>query len=315
MSDVEKEQELRDLYYDPMTGFQSRERLYQKARERGVKVSRREVKEWLESQDTYTRHKPVVKRHKFRKTYVNGLADQIQLDLVDMSKFSHRNQGYRWILTGIEILSRYGFTFPVKRKDTTHMTEAVSNLLEEFKIGFGKYPNVVQFDDGKEFYNVGVKSLLEGKKVRYFSTKSDKKAAVVERFKRTLKTMMWKFFYKSQGYDWLDVLDKLTDNYNNTKHRSIGMKPIEVNEENEFEVWKKVFGGVKDFKKPEYKTGDSVGIHKYKSVFSKGYEPNFRSEVFKIICVFRGPPTPTSLKTLKTKNRSSEGFTSRNSQK
>ena len=89
--DVEKEQELRNLFYDPMTGYQSRERLYQKAKERGLNVSRPEVKQWLESQDTYMRHKPVVKRHKFQKTYVNDLADQIQLDLVDISKFSHKS--------------------------------------------------------------------------------------------------------------------------------------------------------------------------------------------------------------------------------
>ena len=65
MGDVEKEQELRDFYYDPMTGYQSRERLYQKAKESGLKISHREVKEWLETQETYTRHKPVIKRHKF----------------------------------------------------------------------------------------------------------------------------------------------------------------------------------------------------------------------------------------------------------
>ena len=221
MNDVEKEQELRSIYYDPISGYQSRERLYQKARESGLKVSRREVNEWLETQDTYTMHKPVRKRHKFQKTYVNDLADQIQLDLVDLSKFSHKNQGYRWILTGIEILSRYALAFPVQRKDTAHMTEAVTNLLEEFKIGFGKYPNVVQFDDGKEFYNVGVKRLLKGKEIKYFSTKSNKKAAIVERFNRTLKTMMWKYFFKNKTYNWLNVLDQLVDNYNDTKHRSI----------------------------------------------------------------------------------------------
>ena len=59
------------------------------------------------------------------------------------------------------------------------------------------------------------------------------------------------------------------------------MKPIEVNEDKEFQVWKKLFGGSKEFKKPEFKTGDSVRIHKYKSIFTKGYEPNFTSEVFK----------------------------------
>ena len=64
------EQELRDIYYNPETGYQSAERLYQKAKENGLKVSRKIVKEWLESQDTFTRYKPIVRRHKFQKTFL-----------------------------------------------------------------------------------------------------------------------------------------------------------------------------------------------------------------------------------------------------
>ena len=69
------EQRLRDIYYGPGTGFQSVERLYQKAKDDGLSVSRRIVREW--TQDTYTRHKPIVRRHKFLKTFVKDLADQI----------------------------------------------------------------------------------------------------------------------------------------------------------------------------------------------------------------------------------------------
>ena len=94
------------------------------------------------------------------------------------------------------------------------MTRAVEMLLKKFKDRFGKYPNVVQFDEGKEFYNVGVRELLKSHNVEYFSTQSDKKAAVVERFNRTLKTIMWKYFYSKGTYNWLDVLDELTKNYN-----------------------------------------------------------------------------------------------------
>ena len=152
------------------------------------------VKEWLKTQDTYTRYKPVVRKHKHLKTFVKNLADQIQMDLVDMGKYGSKNKGYRWILTAIEILSRFAFTIPVYRKDTKNMTKAVNILLYSFKKRFGKYPNVVQFDEGKEFYNVGVRELLKSHSVDYFSTQSDKKAAIVERFNRTLKTMMWKYF-------------------------------------------------------------------------------------------------------------------------
>ena len=76
----------------------------------------------------------------------------MQMDLVDMGKYANKNKGYRWILTAVEI--RYAFAFPVYRKDVKNMTEAVEELLKTFKERFGKYPNVVQFDEGKEFYNV-----------------------------------------------------------------------------------------------------------------------------------------------------------------
>ena len=200
-SEIITEQALRDIYYDPSEGYQSAERLYQKVKGKGLSVSRKMVREWLKTQDTYTRYnyKPIVRKHKYLKTYVKDLADQMQLDLVDMEKYGNKNKGYRWILTAIEILSRYAFTIPVYKKDTKNMTKAVDLLLENFKRRFGKYPSVVQFDKGKEFYNVGVRNLLKSHDVDYFSTQPDKKAAIVERFNRTLKTMMW----FTPGFMWL----------------------------------------------------------------------------------------------------------------
>ena len=188
--EIELEQGLRDIYYDPKTGYQSTERLYQKALKDDLEVTRNQVKSWLKSQDTYTRYKPIVRKHKFRQTKVNYLGEQIQMDLVDMGSYKNKNKGYYWILTAIEILSRYAFAIPVYRKDTNNMTEAVTELLRQFKQRFGNYPKLEQFDDGKDFYNVGVKSSLEKVDIKYFSTKSDKKAAVVKRFNRTLKTAM-----------------------------------------------------------------------------------------------------------------------------
>ena len=93
-----------------------------------MRVSKRQVKEWLETQDTYTRYKPIIRRHKFRKTRVDYLGEQIQMDLVDMGSYSSKNRGYYWILTAVEILSRYAFAIPVYRKDTKNMTKAVNEL-------------------------------------------------------------------------------------------------------------------------------------------------------------------------------------------
>lgn len=81
-SNIETEQGLREIYYNPSTGYQSAERLYKTALEEGINVSRKAVNEWLKFQDTYTRYKPVVKRHTFRQTFVSCLGEQIQMDLV-----------------------------------------------------------------------------------------------------------------------------------------------------------------------------------------------------------------------------------------
>ena len=75
--DIKKEQGLRDIYYNPATGYQSAERLYRNALEEGLNVSRNEVKEWLKTQDTYTRYKPIVRKHDFRRTYVYYLGEQV----------------------------------------------------------------------------------------------------------------------------------------------------------------------------------------------------------------------------------------------
>ena len=209
-----------------------------------------------------------------------------------MGKYGNKNKGYRWILTAIEILSRFAFTIPVYRKNVESMTKAVKILLENFKKRFGKYPNVVQFDEGKEFYNAGVRELLKSRDVDYFSTHSDKKAAVVERFNRTLKTMMWKYFYSKGTYNWIDVLDELTKNYNNTKHGSILMKPKDVNKTNENMIWITLYGSpTGHLPLPKFRIGDTVRVSKYKSVFAKGYEANFTEEIFKVRKVLRGDPT------------------------
>ena len=171
------------------------------------------------------------------------------------------------------------------------MTKAVNLLLDNFKTRFGKFPNVAQFDEGKEFYNVHVRELLKSHNVNYFSTKSDKKAAIVERFNWTLKTMMWKYFYSKGTYNWVDVLEKLTKNYNNTKHSSILMKPKDVNKTNENIVWVTLYGHVMgDLPLPKFRIRDAVRVSKYKSIFTKGYEANFTEEIFKISKVFRGDP-------------------------
>ncbi|CAB4025255.1 uncharacterized transposon-derived [Paramuricea clavata] len=142
---------LRELYFNVNGGYMSMEKLYRDAVKENISgVTREKVKKWLQTQDTYVVHKPPTRVHfKTQRTYVDGLAQQLQLDLVDMQTFSRANKGYKWILTSIEILSRYAFAVPAYRKGTEHMVPAVEKILEQFHERFGRYPKVVQFDEGK----------------------------------------------------------------------------------------------------------------------------------------------------------------------
>ena len=127
---------------------------------------------------------------KFRKK--TNMGSQLQMDLVDMSKYEREKENYRWILTAIDVFSRYLFAIPIQRKHKDFTLVAVERVLDQYEERFGKLPDLVQFDDGGEFRNTRVLPLLKDKKgITYFSTRlTGKKASVVERANRTLKTQM-----------------------------------------------------------------------------------------------------------------------------
>ena len=96
------EQELRNIYYDPSEGYQSAKRLYQRAKEQSLNVSRKTVKDWLKTQATYTRYKSIVRKQKYQKTFVKNLADRMQLDLVDMAKYGNKNKSSNTPHSGVQ---------------------------------------------------------------------------------------------------------------------------------------------------------------------------------------------------------------------
>ena len=101
------------------------------------------------------------------------------------------------------------------------------------------------------------------------------KSVVAERFIRTLKTKIFKHMTVVSKKFYFDVLDNIVDKYNNTVHRSIKMKPIDVTSDFYAE-----YNEDSNKKDPEFKVGDYVRISKYKSIFAKGYTPNWSEEVF-----------------------------------
>ena len=110
-----------------------------------------------------------------------------------------------------------------------------------------------------------------------YSTYNEGKSVVAERFIRTLKSKIYKYMTSISQNAYIDELDDLVNEYNNTYHTTIKMKPIDV-KDNRYKNTNKETND----KDPKFKVVDRVRISKYKNIFAKGYTPNWSEEVFVI---------------------------------
>lgn len=235
-------------------------------------------------------HRPARKNFRRRRVIIKGLNDLLQADLVEMIPYAKTNRGFRYILIVINVFSKFVWSQPVKRKTGKDVADAMRIILSQMKT----IPKNVQTDLGKEFYNKNFKELVEKYNINHYSTYSNVKASVVERVNRTLKNIMWKQFSLRGSYRWWDILQKVVAQYNNTKHTTIGMKPKDVNENNEQIILNTVYSHLKtiDPYKNKLNKDDFVRVSKYREAFSKGYTPNWSNEIFKIRKVqFTNPTT------------------------
>ncbi|XP_065642114.1 uncharacterized protein LOC136073811 [Hydra vulgaris] len=229
-------------------------------------------------------HKPVIKHFRKRKVFANGIDEIWAADLVDMQTFSKFNNGIKYLLMVIDIFSKYGWIIPLKSKTGVEVANAFNKI---FKI---RKCDKLWVDKGLEFYNKHVKALG----VHLYSTENEEKSCVVERWNRTMKEKMFKYFSANSTRKYIDVLDEMVNQYNNTKHSSIKMTPAEASDKkNENKIWFNLNGKVKSNPiQPKFSIGDKVRIIKKKGAFEKGYTPRWTEEVFTVLQVqYTDPPT------------------------
>ena len=241
-------------------------------------------------------HKPIRRNFPRRRVVVKHIDDTWCSDLVEMQKFSKWNKGYRYLLMVLDVFSKYGWIVPLKDKKGETVAAAFKEIFSE-----GRKPKRLWVDKGKEYYNKNVKELLASKGIEMYSTENEEKSMICERWNRTIKTKMWKQFTLQNSTEYLDMLPGLVKEYNNTKHRSIGMTPVEASKKkNESIVFLKLYGDLKAQRSlPKFKVGDRVRISKYKrKVFDKGYTPNWTEEIFVVDTIQYTDPITYKLKDL-----------------
>ena len=219
-------------------------------------------------------HKPVRRKFKRRRVLVSGIDKIWAADLADMQAFSKFNRGIKYLLAVIDIFSKYGYLVPLKDKTGKFLASALKTIFKERK------PEKMWVDKGKEFYNKDVKELIE-----LNSTKNEEKSSVVERWIRTMKERMWKYFTDNNTSVYIDILPDLVEDYNNTRHSSIKMTAVEASKKkNEHTVCKNLYPDrLKNIDiNPKFSIGDKVRISKKKKTFEKGYTTRWTEEIFTI---------------------------------
>jgi transposase InsO family protein len=282
---------LEAMYYDPADAgsYGGIDRLLRRAKATGLGVSREQVQAFLTDQQTYSLHKPTRRTFKRNFTYVSGIDKQWQADLADMQLLSRYNKGNKYILTCIDVFSKYAWAIPVQSKSAVSM---VAGFKELFKEAGQRKPKRLQTDQGKEFLCAPVQALLKQHGIVHFSSFSDQKAAVVERFNRTLRDRISAYQSKTNTKSYMKVLPRILKAYNASWHRSIKMAPRDVLPKHENKIWTRLYGdgSVGHSKRDrELAVGQKVRVPKWKGTFEKGYTPRWTEEHFTVRRALKHP--------------------------
>ena len=218
-------------------------------------------------------------------------------DLIDKSSLSKNNNNYKFILTVIDIFTKYACAIPLKNKSGLSITNGFKIVLGEHPQGGSepRKPEKLWVDRGSEFYNKTFKSLIKeygtGKAasgIELYSTYSDLKAVFIERFNRTLLHIINKPMFINGDGNWVNILNDAVVTYNNNIRSTINMTPVDASNSPD-----KVKYNVNSTKAtPIFKVGDYVRNVDNRNIFSKGYTSNWNRELFKVNEVLKThPPT------------------------
>ena len=213
------------------------------------------------------------------KTDVYHIDDTWSLDILDLKDYvPENNRGYRYVIVIIDNFSEFGWTFPLKNKNT----QTIKDSFETILIGSKRKPNLIESDRGKEFYNNIFQDFLNKNNIKLYSRNSSYGAVFAERFNRTIRDLLKKPVFEKGDVNWIDVLPTITKQYNNRTHSSTKLTPILASvKKNEGYVYKNLLDKRKKIE-PKFQINDLVRTADLKKTFSKGDTTNWSYKLYKI---------------------------------
>ena len=167
-----------------------------------------------------------------------------------MQSMSRYNKGFKYLLRAIDLFSKYAWVIPIKDKKGTSIVNAFKKIISK-----GRKPTKIWVDQGSEFNNQSFKDFFKINNIEMYSIFNEGKSAVAERFIRTLKNNIFKNLTAISKNVFIDALNDMVNKYNNTVHRTIKMKPIDITDDSYLE-----YNEDSNKKNPKFKVNDHIRI-------------------------------------------------------
>lgn len=270
------------IYYDPASGgsYSTPSKLRREVERRDYyrNVGYKIVQQYLNKHNTYTLYKPTRTRFPTPPVHVTAINEQFDMDLMDVSRNAGDNDGVRYLLSAIDVLSKYGYLIPLKTKEGVVVAEAAAEIFDD------QQPQRVCTDRGSEYKSRVFQQLLKDRGIHHFFAGGSGHATIVERFNRTMRGRIARYQFKHNSMRYIDALQDLVDSYNKTWHRSIKMRPVDVTADNDHLAYQNLYGSRKRPKQIafQFEVGESVRISGDKHPFQREFFQRWSEEVFTI---------------------------------
>lgn len=275
---------LKNLYFKPENGssYASPRNFYNEIKSAGIfKVSFAEIKQWLQDQEAYSIYKPTIRKFARSRIVVAGIDDMWEADLADMQDLASENSGVKYILVVVDVLSKFLWATPLYSKTSPETARGMKVILDSTT----RRCNVLRTDAGGEFTGRKFQEVLKQNGIHHTAARNETKAAVAERSIKTLKTKIFKYITHTNSLRYEDELADIVLGINRTIHRTIGMKPADVNGNNAVALWWKVYAPkearpTKKRSKYAFSVGERVRISFTKNLFDRAYSQKWTREIF-----------------------------------
>ena len=279
---------LESIYFDPSNpaAFSGLEKVWRVIK-RDAKVTKKQLKEWLRAQDSYTSYFPIRRKFKRPRTISPAVNYVWGSDVAFMLPFAEHNDGYAYFMVFVDVFSRFAYAAPLKTLRAKEVLEVMKSVFEHQK------PRFLYTDSGSEYTNQLVQRYLQQENIRHYTSKSEKKVAHAERLIKQIKRKLLQYMNEKNTNNWVDVLPDVLQAYNNSYHRVIKMTPAQAQSADQYTVWSNQY-----FSKPKqeqtpvrpkkrktpftFNLGDRVKLSVLKKPFEREYDEKYTTETFTI---------------------------------